>query len=140
MKLSHCIKSVIAVGSLAVALFISMPGLGTAPAVAAPVSSSHSLLAVSPTAKDLDRKAKSDVDSLVGAGTSDQLEGYTQQAKGLVQEKTGDLASQAEGIAEQVQGRAKTDIGQVKGAVEDATDAVEDKGETLIDNVKDFFD
>lgn len=138
MKISRRIKDVIAVGTLTLFLVLGIGSMG--PVSAMTLDQPQPLLAFGSTPKELDSRAKSDVDQVVGAGTSDQLEGYAQQAKGELEKSAGKVAGQIEGAAEQAQGRAKTDIGKVKGAVEDATDAAQDAGGDLVEDVKDFFD
>lgn len=138
MKISRRIKAVFAAGTLTLFLVLGIGSVSPTPAMA--LDQSQPLLAFGSTAKELDNRAKSDVDQVVGAGTSDQLEGYAQQAKGKLDKNVGKIAGQVEGAAEQVEGRAKADIGKVKSSVDDATDAAQDAGGNLIDDVKDFFD
>ncbi|NJN24098.1 MAG: hypothetical protein HC810_06530 [Acaryochloridaceae cyanobacterium RL_2_7] len=87
-------------GTLAVALSVGLVSFYYTPAFASVITEPHSVLAIS--AKSLDRKAKSDVDEVVGAGTSDTLEGSAQQAQGRAQQKLAQLTNTAEGVANAV--------------------------------------
>ncbi|MGB7414596.1 MAG: CsbD family protein [Thermosynechococcaceae cyanobacterium] len=83
-----------------------------------------------------DRKAKSDLDSTVGAGTSNKLEGAVQEATGTVQSKIGNAQNRAEGTAKKLDGRAKRDVGQVQGTAEDIGSEVQDAAKGITDSVK----
>ncbi|MEO1378468.1 MAG: CsbD family protein, partial [Cyanobacteria bacterium J06635_10] len=71
-------------------------------------------------------KAQNDVDTVLGAGTSDRIEGLTEQTVGNIEQNLGKVSGQAKGLAKQAQGRAKEDIGRTKNAAEDIADKLED--------------
>lgn len=84
-------------------------------------------------------KAKNDVDKVLGAGTSDRIEGLTEQTVGNIEQNLGKVSGQAKGLAKQAQGRAKEDIGRTKNAAEDIADKIEDTTESTADGILDFF-
>ncbi|WP_346292365.1 CsbD family protein [Sphaerothrix gracilis] len=88
-------------------------------------------------------RAKRETDRMLGAGTSDKVEGAVEGTVGKAKRQAGDqfddFGTQVEGAAEQAEGRVKRDIGRAKGAAAEASDKAEDAGESLIDNIKDFF-
>ncbi|MCM1981694.1 CsbD family protein [Lyngbya confervoides] len=136
---SRC-KKAIAIGGLFLTLTFGFSGNGSSLAIAGSLDSVHPLIAVTSTAQDLDSQIKRGLDNMAGSGTSDQLEGAAQQAAGAIKKQVGQVTRQAEGTADQIQGRAKADIGRVKGSAEDLGEAAERSGESLMDNIKDFFD
>lgn len=89
--------------------------------------------------KQMDRKAKSDLDTVVGSGTSDKLEGQVDKVTGKIQQELGNARGQAEGAAKQVRGKAKEDIGTTKRTVEKAADKVEETTDNAVDSIKGFF-
>ena len=89
--------------------------------------------------QNLDRKAKSDLDQVAGAGTSDKLEGQVDKATGKIQSDLGKVRSEAEGAAKQAQGKAKEDIGTTRRAIEKAADNAEETSDNAIDSIKNFF-
>ena len=122
--------------SCAVLLTVFSQGILTAPAIAAPHLRTAPLMAA---ASNPAEQAKSALDSMVGSGTSEQLEGKADQAAGSVQRAVGKVTGQAEGAAKQAQGKAKEDIGTTKSALEDAGKEAQSASESMIDNVKEFF-
>jgi uncharacterized protein YjbJ (UPF0337 family) len=85
------------------------------------------------------QNAQKQIDSAFGSGSSDQLGGQIEQTYGSAQRQFGKASGQVEGAAKQAEGRAKQDIGRAKSAIEQAGSEAQDQGESLIDNVKDFF-
>lgn len=125
------------------ALAISATGLGIAlttppSAMAAPLELYPQFLATD-VIQDLDRKAKSDLDRVAGAGTSDKLEGQVDKATGKVQRELGKVQGQVEGAAKQAQGKAKEDIGTTRRAIEKTADRAEETSDNAIDSIKNFF-
>lgn len=102
----------------------------SASAIAAPTPT---ILAIS------DSKAKTNLDTVSGAGTSDRLEGKAQKFAGTVQGKVEEVSGIAKQKAAQAQGKVKEDIGRTKGAIEQKLDETDESTSNLIDNVKDFF-
>lgn len=107
-------------------------------AIAAPQFVSPQLVAAN-TVEKLDRKAKSDLDAVVGAGTSDKLEGQVDEAVGTVERNLGKMGGEAEGAAKQAKGQAKQSMGEAKSAIDEAADNVEEASEGFMDSVKGFF-
>ncbi|MGB3238607.1 MAG: hypothetical protein WBB29_09940 [Geitlerinemataceae cyanobacterium] len=125
------------------ALAISATGLGIvltlpSPAMAAPLQLHPQFLATD-IIQDMDRKAKSDLDTVAGAGTSDKLEGQVDKATGKAQRDLGNVKSEAKGALKQAQGKAKEDIGTTRQALENAADNAEDASDNAIDSIKDIF-
>lgn len=83
-----------------------------------------------------ENKAKSDLNEVVGAGSSRKVEGVAQQAKGSVQRQLGNNTTQAKGAANKVGGRAKQDLGRVEGTAEDIGSEIKDAAEGITDKVK----
>ena len=77
-------------------------------------------------------RAERKVDSQVGAGTTNQIEGKAQEELGRAQRQFG---NEAEGTARQVRGNVQKNVGQAQEAAEDAA---ENAG-GLVDKVKDLF-
>lgn len=84
-------------------------------------------------------RAASEVDRVVGEGTSNQIEGKAQRDIGKVKQSVGKVTGQVEGAADQVKGKVKSDIGRTQQAADNAGDTAEDTMEDLVDSVKDFF-
>ncbi|MEM9925654.1 MAG: CsbD family protein [Cyanobacteria bacterium P01_D01_bin.50] len=82
---------------------------------------------------------KDNFDTVLGAGTSDKIEGKAEQAVGNVKQNIGKISGQVEGLAKQAQGRAKEDIGRTKDTAEDVADKIEDTTESTADGILDFF-
>ena len=113
--------------------------LATTPsAMASPVELQPHFLATD-VIQQMDRKAKSDLDEVAGAGTSDRLEGKVDRAAGKAKQELGKAQGQVEGAVQQAKGKAKEDIGTTKQAIENAADNVEDASDSAIDSVKNFF-
>lgn len=87
-----------------------------------------------------DSKAKSDLDTTVGAGTSNKLEGAVQGAAGEVQSRVGNTQNRAEGVAKKLDGKAKRDVGRVQGTASDIGSEVQDAAEGITDSVKGLLD
>jgi uncharacterized protein YjbJ (UPF0337 family) len=83
-----------------------------------------------------DSKAKSDLDSTVGRGTSRKLEGAAQGAAGSVQRRFGNEQNRAEGVAKKIDGKAKRDVGRVEGTAEDIGSEVQGAAKGITDSVK----
>ncbi|HIK31270.1 MAG TPA: CsbD family protein [Oscillatoriales cyanobacterium M59_W2019_021] len=99
----------------------------------------HSQFLATDVIQDLDSKAKSDLDTVAGAGTSDKLEGQVDQALGKAQRDLGKVSGQVEGAARQAKGKAKEDIGTTRQAIENAADNAEDASDSAFDSIKNFF-
>lgn len=124
-------------------LAISATGLGILltlpnPAMAVPLELHPQFLATD-VIQDMDRKAKSDLDTVAGSGTSDKLEGQVDKATGKVQRDLGKVEAEAKGAVKQAQGKAKEDIGTTRQALENAADNAEDASDNAIDSIKNFF-
>lgn len=94
--------------------------------------------------EQMDDKAKTDLDTVAGLGSSAQLEGKVDRATGVIQENLGDarddLGQQVEGAANRVKANVKEAAGSTAKALDNATDDLEDAGEGLVEKVKSFFD
>jgi uncharacterized protein YjbJ (UPF0337 family) len=124
-------------------LAISATGLtialtSTPSAMATPLEL-HSQFLATDVIQNMDRKAKSDLDQVVGWGTSDKIEGQVDKASGKIQRDLGKVQSEAEAAAKQAQGKAKEDIGTTRRAIEKAADNAEDTSDNAIDSIKNFF-
>lgn len=92
----------------------------------------------------MDNKAKSDLDTVAGSGSSNQLEGKVDRATGVIQENLGDarddLGQQIEGAANRAKANVKETAGIAAKAIDNATDDLENASESLVEKVKNFFD
>ncbi|NJO41847.1 MAG: CsbD family protein [Cyanobacteria bacterium CRU_2_1] len=83
--------------------------------------------------------AASELDRIVGEGTSDRLEGQAEQAVGSTQRQFGKVSGQVEGTTKQAEGKVKEGVGQTKNAFEQASEKVQEQTENAIDAVKNLF-
>ena len=105
---------------------------------AAPLQATNFIAAID-SMQEGDAQGKSALDRIVGAGTSNQIEGKVDQAIGKTQEELGNTRGRVEGSAKQFEGQMEENIGKAKGMVEKAAYDAEDKSENLIESVKSFF-
>lgn len=106
----------------------------------AAVLNSTNLIATTDSIQEADAKGKSALDKLVGAGTSNQIEGKVDQAIGKTKEELGNTRQRVEGAAQKLEGQTEENIGKAQNAAEKAAYEAEDKSENLIESVKSFFD
>lgn len=79
------------------------------------------------------------VDNVVGAGTTNQVQGQIEESLGGAKRQLDKTTGQADGVAKQVTGRAQKDIGRTQQAAEETAESIEDSAEGFVDSVKDFF-
>ena len=79
------------------------------------------------------------VDKVLGAGTTDKIQGKVEQDIGTVERNLGEIKGQAKGAAKQIEGRAKQDIGEVKSRMDEASSDLEEASESAMDAIKHFF-
>ncbi|KST69978.1 CsbD family protein [Mastigocoleus testarum] len=103
------------------------------------INTNSHIIALDYNESNLKQKAKSDFDKVLGAGSSDKLEGNVEQAVGNAQQNLGKVTGQAKGVTKRVEGRAKQDIGRTKDAAQDLASDVENKTDNAVDNIRDFF-
>jgi uncharacterized protein YjbJ (UPF0337 family) len=113
--------------------------LATTPAATAMPLEFHPPILGSDVVQKLDQKAKSDLDTVAGSGTSDRLEGQVDQAVGKVQKEFGKASGQVEGAVQQARGKAKEDIGTTRRSIEKTADQAEEASDNAIDSIKNFF-
>ncbi|MDJ0735674.1 MAG: CsbD family protein [Nostocaceae cyanobacterium] len=100
---------------------------------------SHLIASDTPTVSDVQEKVKTDIDTVAGEGTSDQLEGQTKEALGTAERNLGQVSGQVKGAIKQAEGKAQKDIGKTKEAIEDLTSQTEETTESALDKIKSFF-
>lgn len=100
---------------------------------------SQAIALASNSGESIEQKAKNDLNTVLGAGTSDKVEGQIEQALGNIEQNLGEVTGQTKGVVKQVKGRAKQDIGRTKDAVEDVASEVENTTESAVDMIRDFF-
>lgn len=105
---------------------------------AAPLKSTNFIATID--FQEADAKGKSALDRVVGAGTSNQIEGKVNQAIGNTQEELGNTKGRVEGSAKQLKGQTQENIGKAQNTVEKAAYEAQDKSENLIESVKSFFE
>lgn len=98
----------------------------------------------------INERAATELDSVVGAGTSDQLEGAVEgvvgKAKRGIGRVSGDLndldavGKRLDGAADEIEGKVKRDIGRTKSAVDDIGDDLEDEADGFVESLKSLFD
>ncbi|MDJ0694183.1 CsbD family protein [Mastigocoleus sp. MO_188.B34] len=103
------------------------------------VQTSPNFIAFDYNENNLKQKAKGNFDKVLGAGSSDKLEGNVEQAVGNTQQNLGKVTGQSKGLAKQVEGRAKQDIGRTKDAAQDLASDIENKTDNAVDSIRDFF-
>lgn len=124
-----------------VILAFGWQGVFSAIAPSATAAPTHAqIIALNNNVGDNDKaNIKTELDRIVGVGTSDRLEGEAEQATGKAQRQVGKISGQAEGTTKQIQGQTKETVGKAKSAIEEAQSEVEEKSEDFIDSVKNFF-
>lgn len=141
----NCKKYVVSIFSSFLILAFAWSGVftdinSTASAQGLDIQSKPQIIAFgSDDASDIDQKAKNSFDSVVGAGSSDKIEGSVEQAYGSAQRNLGKVTGQAEGVTKQIEGKTKQSIGETKDAAQDAASNIEDKTDSIIDSIRNFF-
>ncbi len=100
---------------------------------------SHLIALDTPTINDVQEKVKTDIDTVAGEGTSDQLEGQTKEALGKAERNLGKASGQMKGAMKQAEGKVQKDIGKTKEAIEDLGNQTEESTGDAVDGIKDFF-
>ena len=136
MKGTTLIRAAIAISMLVLTVLLGF-GINSKPTLAATATSQP---LVGTSAASIDQKVKSEVNDLIGAGTSDQLEGYVQKTKGTAKIKLGQLTNTVENMSNQLEDQVESDITQVKEAFQDAVNIAEDTTETFLEDVKDVLE
>lgn len=106
---------------------------------AAPLQSTN-FIATIDSIQEADSQGKSALDRIVGAGTSNQIEGKIDQAIGKTKQELGNTRGQIEGSAQQLEGKTEENIGKAQNTAEKAAYEAQDKSENLIESVKSFFE
>ncbi|MFE4106983.1 CsbD family protein [Almyronema epifaneia] len=136
-------KAVKAQMAIAIAFFLAVGSVlvvSTAPAMAAVGTDASRVAPGSQAAAEVVQdRAKREADRMLGAGTSNKVEGAIEGTVGKAKRQANDFGTQVEGAAEQAEGKVKRDVGRAKSTAETATDKAGDAGESLIDSIKDFF-
>ncbi|NJL88079.1 MAG: CsbD family protein [Leptolyngbyaceae cyanobacterium SM1_1_3] len=131
-KLAIAFALLLAVGSVLV--------VSASPAVAAVGTDASRVAPGSPAAAEVvQERAKREFNEKLGAGTSDKVEGTLEDTVGKAKRQLGDFGTEMDGTTDRVEGQMKQTMGRAKDAADRAGDKAEDAGESLIDNIKDFF-
>ncbi len=91
------------------------------------------------TIRELDKKGKSALDEIAGAGTSSKIEGKIDRVSGELQERSEKAGAELKGAAKQARGKAKEGIGTVQEKMEEASEGAEETSENMFDSMKAFF-
>lgn len=89
----------------------------------------------------MDQTAREMVDEVVGAGTSDRIQGQVDEAIGAATQQVSTTPSQqVKGSLKQVQGQVEQSIGRTKQTAEDLGSQVQAASEEFVKSVQDAFD